>query len=301
MPETYVTTEDSRLFVDVRGEPEAPPVLYLHGGPGMSCYTFMHWQAPLLSRTCRVVGMDQRGVLRSDPLPDGVALTDEALVADCEAVREALGIERWAVLGHSFGGRVALQYAVRHPERISTVVFENPCWDFAETERLRLAAAAPIFAELGDELAARRCAHLVKRLTGDGYWRETIGLLAGLQKHGRYDELYFHQPESLAAFQAIDMSALFDDTLLSRARRHFEEGFELCAQPVTHLLPHLTVPAALLVGRYDLVTGPVQVAAFRDGVPRGEVHEFTASAHFAQLEEADAYAELVTGMVTTGL
>lgn len=301
MPETYVTTADSRLFVDVRGEPAAPPVLYLHGGPGMSCYTFMLWQAPLLSRTCRVVGMDQRGVLRSDPLPDGVPLSDEALVADCEAVREALGIERWAVLGHSFGGRIALQYAVRHPERVSTVVFENPCWDFAETERLRLAAAAPIFAELGDHATARRCADLTACLADEGYWRETVGLLAGLQKHDRYDELYFHQPEALAAFQAVDMSALFDDTQLSRTRRHFEEGFVLCAVPVTDLLPRLTMPAALLVGRYDLVTGPVQVAAFRDAVPHGEVHEFAASAHFVQLEEADAYAELITDLVTTGL
>lgn len=289
-----MTTGDRKLFVDVRGEPTAPPVLYLHGGPGMSCYTFMVWQGPLLSRSCLLVGMDQRGVLRSDPMPDGVRLTDEALVADCEAVRVAVGVERWTVIGHSFGGRVALQYAARHPERVAAVVFENPCWDFAETERLRLTAAAPIFAELGDLATARRCAYLAEHPADRFGWQETFELIAGLQEHGRYDGLYFHQPSAQETFQAIDMAALFGDDLSSRAGRHAEEAFDLCLTPVTDLLPRLTMPATLVVGRYDLVTGPRLTAAFREAVPHGEVHEFAESAHFVQLEQADEYADLVT-------
>ena len=290
---TYVATPHGRLFVDVRGEPTAPPVLYLHGGPGMSCYTFMLWQGPLLSRSCLLVGMDQRGVLRSDALTDG-ALTDEALVADCEAVRAALGIERWTVLGHSFGGRVALQYAARHPDRVAAAVFENPCWDFAETERLRLTAAAPVFAELGDHASAERCTRLAADPDARTGWRETIELVGRLQEHGRYDDLYFHPPAARDAFQAIDMAAEFDEETRSKARRHFEEGLGLMATSVVDLLPGLTMPAALLVGRHDLVTGPEQIAAFRAAVPHGEVHEFAGSAHFVQLEQAEEYADLVS-------
>ncbi len=66
------------------------------------------------------------------------------------------------------------------------------------------------------------------------------------------------------------------------------------ATAVTGLLPGLTMPAALLVGRYDLVTGPEQIAAFRAAVPPGEVHEFAESAHFVQSEQADEYADLVS-------
>lgn len=290
---TYVETADGRLFVDVRGEPGAPPLLYLHGGPGMSCYTFMLWQGELLSRSCLLVGMDQRGVLRSDPMPDGVPLTDEALVADCEAVRVALGIERWTVLGHSFGGRVALRYATDHPDRVSAVVFENPCWDLAETERLRLTAAAPLFAELGDHEAAVRCTRLAAHPEERGGWRETIDLVGELQEHGRYDELYFRRRSAQDAFQAIDMSALFGDDLADRAQRHAVEAFDLFQSPVTDLLPRLTMPATLIVGGHDLVTGPVLVAEFRGAVPHGEVHEFAESAHFVQLEQAREYADLV--------
>lgn len=288
----YVETTGARLYVEEHGEKTAPPVLYLHGGPGMSCYTFMRWQGALLSRSCRLVSFDQRGVLRSDPLPDGEPLTDEALVADCEAVRVALGIERWTVLGHSFGGRIALRYAADHPERVAAAVFENPCWDLAETERQRLTAAAPVFAELGDHAAARRCAHLATQPVTD--WRETIELVWGLQAHGRYDELYFHQPSALAAFQAIDMAALFGDEQMAKGQRHFTEGFDLAVRPVTGLLPRLTMPAVLIVGRHDLVTGPEQIAAFRAAVPHGEVHEFADSGHFVQLEQAEEYADLVS-------
>jgi proline iminopeptidase len=290
---TYVTTADGRLFVDVRGDRTAPPVLYLHGGPGMSCHTFMLWQGPLLSRTCLLVGFDQRGVLRSDALT-GDVLTDEALVADCEAVRAALGIERWTVLGLSFGGRIALQYATRHPDRVAVVVFENPCWDFAETERVRLAAAAPVFAELGDHDAAERCRHLAEHPDARTTWRDTIELVGRLQDHGRYDDLYFHQPSARTAFQAIDMAAEFGDEAMAKSGHHSEAALDLMATPVTGVLPSLTVPAVLVVGRHDLVTGPGQIAAFRSAVPHGEVREFAESAHFVQLEQAEEYADLVS-------
>lgn len=290
----YVETAGARLFVEVRGEETAPPVLYLHGGPGMSCHTFMRWQGALLSRSCLLVSFDQRGVLRSAPLPDGEPLTDDALVADCEAVREALGIERWTVVGHSFGGRIALRYAADHPERVAAVVFENPCWDMADTERQRLTAAAAVFSELGDDAAAQRCTYLAAHPEASTGWQETIELVWGLQAHGRYDELYFHQPSALAAFQAIDMAAIFGDEQVAKSQRHFREGFDLAMRPVTSLLPRLTMPAALLLGRHDLVTGPEQIAAFRDGVPHGEVHEFADSGHFVQLEQADEYADLVS-------
>jgi proline iminopeptidase len=44
MPERYAKVGSARLFLDLRGDPADPPVLYLHGGPGMSCYQFMAWQ-----------------------------------------------------------------------------------------------------------------------------------------------------------------------------------------------------------------------------------------------------------------
>jgi proline iminopeptidase len=291
MPERHVTVDGTRLFVDLRGDPAGPPVLYLHGGPGASCHGFMVWQGELLSRSCFVVGLDQRGVLRSDPLADGERITEQTLVDDCEAVREALGIPQWTVLGHSFGGRIALRYARQHPERVVAVLFENPSWDFDDTERLRLPAAAAIFDEVHDVEKARRCRELAaqrQRFTG---WRETVELIGELDE--RYDDLYFHQPWAKKRWCDGDTTS-FPEALQSRAQRHSELMMDSSVEPMLNLLSGLTVPATLIKGRYDLVTGPAQLEAFR---PHGEVHYFAESGHFVQLEEAEAYADLVTTRV----
>lgn len=96
-----------RLYVEVLGAESAPALLYLHGGPGTGSYDFTLHQGARLAAKLRVVALDQRGVLRSDPLAEGEAFSLDDLVADCEALRKELGIARWTVLGHSFGGYLA--------------------------------------------------------------------------------------------------------------------------------------------------------------------------------------------------
>jgi len=87
------------LYTDVRGDAAAPALLFLHGGPGQGCHDFMAIQGGLLGRPVRLIGIDQRGVDRSAPMPEESTLNVADLVEDCERVRQALGIERWAVAG----------------------------------------------------------------------------------------------------------------------------------------------------------------------------------------------------------
>jgi proline iminopeptidase len=258
----------------------------------MSCHEFMTWQGDRLARLLFVIGLDQRGVLRSDPLRQDEILTEDILVDDCEAVREALGIPQWTVLGHSYGGRIALRYATRHPDRVAAVVFESPGWDFAETERLRLPAAAAIFDEVGDRDSARRCRDLIATPPDDP--RDSFELVAGLVAHDRYDDLYVHQPHAMEAWRSREMP--FPDELLARSQAHQEQAIRGLTEPVLPLLAGLTVPATLVVGGRDLVTGPGQVSTFERLVPHGRVVRFPDAGHFVQLEEPDAYAELVTNL-----
>jgi proline iminopeptidase len=294
VPERHVAVAGTRLFLDLRGAATDPPLLYVHGGPAMSCYEFMAWQGDRLARSLHVIGMDQRGVLRSDPLGDGETFTEDTLVDDCEAVREALGIPRWTVLSHSFGGRIALRYAVRHPERVAAAIFECPGWDFDETEQLRLPAAAAIFDELGEHENARLCREFAAS-PPDSIWA-TLELLVRLVPHDRYDDLYFHQPAAREAWRASQRSSLPDE-LRARSQRHQNVAIPLMRESVVPLLAQLTVPATLIVAGHDLVTGPRQVAAFERLVPHGTVVRFPNSSHFPQLEEAEAYAELVIDTV----
>lgn len=71
---------------------------------------------------------DQRGVLRSDGVGEDEELTVNMLVDDCESIRRALHIPKIILLGHSFGGLIALLYATRYPKVTGGIIYENPNW-----------------------------------------------------------------------------------------------------------------------------------------------------------------------------
>jgi len=88
----------------------------MHGGPGADLYTLMAFKP--CSSQFTLVFYDHRCNGRSEGA-DFTSLTMENLTADADALRQALGFEKWAVLGHSFGGYVALEYALRYPQNLS--------------------------------------------------------------------------------------------------------------------------------------------------------------------------------------
>ena len=101
------------------GPPQAPPLLALHGF-GVSGHMFDEFGQRAGDRV-RLLALDQRGHGDSAWAEDG-DYTREAFVADVEAVREALGLERFVLMGHSMGGLNAVEYATRHPDRVSALV-----------------------------------------------------------------------------------------------------------------------------------------------------------------------------------
>lgn len=102
-----------RLYHEQCGRPDGLPLLYLHGGPGSGASPR---QRQLFDpQVFRMVLFDQRGCGRSQPRGSVQANTSAHLVADIEALRAHLGIERWLVVGGSWGAGLALAYAAAHP------------------------------------------------------------------------------------------------------------------------------------------------------------------------------------------
>jgi proline iminopeptidase len=92
------------------------PLLLMHGGPGADLHTLMSFRKCADKFT--LVFYDHRCNGRSTGA-EVTSMTMENLTADADALRQALGFEKWAVLGHSFGGNVALEYALRYPQNLS--------------------------------------------------------------------------------------------------------------------------------------------------------------------------------------
>jgi proline iminopeptidase len=114
-----------RIHWEVCGEPDGKPVVVLHGGPGSGCAAW--WRELFDPRAYRIVLFDQRGCGRSRPhagapTVDLATNTTHHLLADIELLRRHLSIERWQVVGGSWGSTLALAYAQRHPERVTEMV-----------------------------------------------------------------------------------------------------------------------------------------------------------------------------------
>jgi len=114
-----------RVYWECCGNPVGKPAVFFHGGPGSGCSPgsrrFFNPDA------YRVVLFDQRGCGRSRPLasePDADLSTNTTahLIADIEQLRRQLGIDRWTVLGVSWGSTLGLAYAQTHPQRVTALV-----------------------------------------------------------------------------------------------------------------------------------------------------------------------------------
>ena len=122
--------DGQRLYWETCGNPAGLPAVVLHGGPGSGAGP--SWTTLLDPGAFRIVLFDQRGCGRSRPdvADPGVPLdahTTGHLVADIERLRAHLGIDRWLVLGASWGSTLGLAYAQRHPDAVSAAVLFSVC------------------------------------------------------------------------------------------------------------------------------------------------------------------------------
>lgn len=117
------TTGIHRIYWETSGSPDGIPVLFVHGGPGSG--TSPNQRRFFDPARYRIVLFDQRGSGRSTPHGELTDNTTPHLIADMEALRRELGIERWLVFGGSWGSTLALAYAETHPDRCAGLVLRG--------------------------------------------------------------------------------------------------------------------------------------------------------------------------------
>ena len=109
----------SSLWHETAGN--GPPVVMLPGGPGFS-HDYLRPHLDRLAETATLVWLDLPGTGRSDIEGGAGSITHELWIEELEMLRAHIGFERWTVFGHSYGGFVAVDYAIAHPESVSGLV-----------------------------------------------------------------------------------------------------------------------------------------------------------------------------------
>lgn len=176
---TYATQEG---FVDSHGAliyymsvGQGTPLMIIHGGPGASHEYFLPYLLPLM-RTNRLIFIDERGSGKSSKLEDPSGYTVANMVEDIETVRQALGLGKISLLGHSFGGPLVEAYAFKYQQHLSHLILAST---FASTRELN-AALSKMKSELSAKDRERLEALEAAGLYGKGETWE----------HGRYPEEY---------------------------------------------------------------------------------------------------------------
>lgn len=120
---TLETDDGHQIYYEESGSIDGIPLVVLHGGPGGGC-------SPAYRRYCdpekyRIILVDQRGSGRSTPHAELKNNTTNHLIQDLEEIRQQLGIDKWVLLGGSWGVTLALAYAQSHPERVSGLILRG--------------------------------------------------------------------------------------------------------------------------------------------------------------------------------
>ena len=164
---SFTTPGGARLWYEVRGDASGRPLVMVNGGPGFDhTYVLCSDAWDTIAQSRKVVFYDQRGCGRSGPLRAGQSCTLADQIADLDALRSKLGMERVDLLGHSWGGYLVMAYAARHPEHVAHLMIvdsASPKWTDTDfifkyifPEGVERQGSLDFFDGLGDSTAGKQ-------------------------------------------------------------------------------------------------------------------------------------------------
>ena len=278
--EGYVTVPGGRDWYQIAGTGRPGiPILCLHGGPGMSHDYLENLSA--LARNRPVVFYDQLGSGNSERPADDSLWTVDRFVEELAAVRDALSLERLHLFGNSWGGWLALQYALDRRPALASLILSScppsvPRW---------IADCAELRAELDEPVRA-----VLDRHEASGYFSCPEYQWAITYFYRKHLCRVHPWPDSVERTFAA-MNGEVYTTMWGPSEFGPVTG-RLRDWDVTDRLGEISVPALVTGGRHDEAR-PSHVAILADGIAGSEMVIFENSSHLAFIEEEDLYVRTV--------
>jgi proline iminopeptidase len=260
------------------GPRRGTPLVLLSGGPGFDSDYF--WFGPAfheLGRTRWVLSYDQRGTGRSAPVGAADTVTIADMVADLEGLRIALGVPQLDLLGHSWGGYLAMAYAATHPERVAHLVLVGSAAPkFSDTIFL----FSQVFPErdMSEPFARGRAAN------DPAIIKQALDI---------YTSMIFYSPEKGAAWRKLGARLKYN---------HHQSGHlsrDLGRQDFTPRLATFRFPTLVTTGRYDMNVAPLVAYRIHQAIPGSRLEVFERSSHIPFYEEPTAFVRILRAFLAT--
>lgn len=260
-------------------------VFCLNGGPGLPCDYLRDSHAVLVEHGFDVVSYDQLGTGRSDKPEEQSLWTIERYMKEVEIVRAALGLGKVHLLGHSWGGWLAIEYAITFPQYLHTLILQSTAADIplltSEMERLRSA--------LGHETSTMMRRYEAEGDFGNPEYRAAITLLD--RRHVcRLAEI----PPAYQRSREGQNRAIYTQ-MQGPNEFHYIGNLRNWSRAAD--LVEVKVPALVTAGAYDEIT-PVCARNIAENIAGpAEVRVFANSSHHPHFEEPDAFFEVLSGFL----
>jgi proline iminopeptidase len=241
-------------------------MVLMHGGPGTDHHTMLPFRR--CADRFTLVFYDHRCNGRSEGA-EVSSMTWENLTADADALRQALGFDKWAVLGHSFGGMVALEYALRYPQSLSHLLLLDTCGDIRWAQ------------EKAPEMLAQRGYSPDRVETARRFFKGEMAPNEVFPSGMKLASAYYHHlgPLLLVGEAALGLR------VKSRPEAHiFGFGQLLKGWTVMDRLGEIQVPTLVLAGRDDFQFPPEHQAALAGGIPNASLEIVDRAGHNAPTE-----------------
>jgi len=272
----FAVVNGVRTFYETVGQ--GPPLIAVHGGPGMSDHRgYARWLRPLAD-THQLVYYDLRGCGQSDDAADG-SYTHADFVADLDALRAYLYPDRVAVMGTSYGGFIALEYALRHQDHLTHLVLADTAPSNHHHEAATQTALASGLPGISHALLD---ALFMGRMRDDDEFRRAYAAIQPLYR--------------TTADPAEDRRAL--ESIVFRYRTHnFAFSHNLPSYDLRDRLSEIATPTLVLCGREDWITPLDQSEYMAAHIPGAELAVYDHSGHRPMREENDAFIARIRGFL----
>ncbi|MBD3413373.1 MAG: alpha/beta fold hydrolase [Candidatus Aminicenantes bacterium] len=271
---------DAELYIEEQGK--GTPLVLINGGPGGTHHYFHPWFSKA-AKYARVIYYDQRGCGLSDFKPGEKGYSVHQAVEDLDAIRKALDIDKWVVLGYSYGGFLAQFYTTKHPEHVAGLILlgaspgmhadtgqSRQSRYMSEEEKERLKEIQKQLRQFSEEKDLPR-KKLIQILLYNNF----------LNGDWKRQNFYKPTPEEIAQIALYEWD--HDENFNSIMGR--SQGFV----DLTGAFDECPIPTLILEGKYDLTWGEEKPEVLKSNHPRAEMVFFENAGHGIYNEEPEQF------------